>query len=62
MKKFFKIALFHGEQIAKEEAKEPRINGKYNTEELSEFYHRISKNIKYDNNNKIVFHCQYISQ
>jgi len=57
----FKIALLKGKELAREKAINPMIGDKFNTEELWEFYHRVSRDINYDNSNRIEYFCRYIN-
>ncbi len=54
-----KIAMFKNKEIARKKAINPKIEDKFNTEELQAFYNNISKTISYDNSEKIEFYCFY---
>lgn len=56
-----KVAYLKGKEIAREIAIQPKINEKFNTEELSTFYRKIEKHIsgQFDNSSKIEFYCCY---
>ena len=55
----YKVAYYKGEEIAREEAIEPYINGKFNVEELSKFYSKVGRKISYNNSRVIEFQCCY---
>lgn len=54
----FKVAFLHEQEIAREQATQPKINDKFNIEELSEFYGRIGRQIKqnYNNSKEVQFY------
>ena len=58
----FKIAILHGQEVAREEAIDPLVNGKYNLQELTEFYHRVLKglSVSCDNSREIQYYCRYV--
>ena len=59
----YKVAIFKGKVIAKEKAVMPRINDKFNMEELTEFYHRMKREHKINYNNshghEVEYFCRY---
>jgi hypothetical protein len=54
-----KVAIYKGQEIAREKAIEPITDGKFNITELTQFYHKVGKNISYDNSKEIQFKCFY---
>jgi len=52
-----KVAYFKGKEIARETAIKPKIEDKFNVEELQEFWHKFSR-LKY-NNKEIEFYVRY---
>lgn len=57
-----KIAVYNDKEIAREKAIHPTKEGKFNSDELFEFYNRIEKTISYDNSKKVKYYVRYIEE
>ena len=55
----YKVAYFKGEEIAREEAIQPYVDGGFNIDELCKFYSKVGRTINYNNSKVIEFSVHF---